>query len=198
MKKPFRLVYYTATIISLGWCILTVMVEINGPEKSWDFGDKDARESVLIVYDPDPFYNLDEQVCLAFATVLAKQGMRVKVASVSAAKDLEFSGFNVYVFCANTYNWAPDWALTRYIKEQKSLNKKPVIAVTLGSGSTRISQKKLEQLIIRTEGRIIDSRSFWLMRPNDEAQTKESNVQIALSRVRNWAELLAPKIMQAN
>lgn len=198
MKRSIKKIFYTATFVGVGWCILTLAVEIRGPKKSWDFGDKTNTETVLIVYDPDPFYDLDEQVCLAFAEVLANSGLKVKVASVSAAEEFKFSDFNAYVFCSNTYNWQPDWALTRYIHKQEPLNRKPVIAITLGSGSTKMSQTKFEQLIVRQEGHIIDSRALWLMRPNDETRLEESNVQVAISMVRNWAAFVAPKIRKAN
>lgn len=32
---------------------------------------------MLIVYDPDPFYNLDEKLCRAFAKGLAKNDINV-------------------------------------------------------------------------------------------------------------------------
>jgi hypothetical protein len=194
MKRYIKIAFSAATIIGVGWGALTLVAEIRGPKKSWDLGDSSAKESVLIVYDPDPFYDLDQQVCLAFADVLTNEGMKVKVASVSAAEESNFSNFNGYVFCANTYNWAPDWALTKYIENQESLNKKPVIAITLGSGSTKRSQTKLEQLVIRKGGNIIDSHSLWLMRPNDEARMEEPNIQVAISIVRNWAAFVAPKM----
>jgi flavorubredoxin len=197
-KKTLKIIFFTLTFIGVGWLILTLAVEATGPDKSWAFGDQQAIEKVLVVYDPDPFYNLDEQVCRSLAEEMANQGMRVKVASVRAARDLTPESFDALVFCSNTYNWAPDWAVIGYIEDQKSLGNKPVIAITLGAGSTNISQKKLEDLIIHKQGKIIGSRSLWLMRPNDESRNTEPNVQIALSIVRSWAVTLAGKIRQKN
>ncbi len=85
MNKTLKIIIYTVTIIALGWGILTWVVERMGPKKSWNIGDTNSDKKALIVYDPDPFYNFDEQVCLSVAEVLADNGMAVKVASVAAA-----------------------------------------------------------------------------------------------------------------
>jgi len=48
-------------------------------------------------------------------------------------------------------------------------------------------------LLSEKKSRLIGSRSFWLMRPNDESRMKESNVQVCLSLVREWAQQIAAK-----
>lgn len=198
MKKTLKIVILTMLVISCGWGILTWMVEKKGPKKSWDFGDTNSDYQALIVYDPDPFYNFDEQVCLSVAEVLADNSMKVRVVSVAAAGEHDLKTFDVLVFCANTYNWSPDWAIQDFIIDQKSLQGKPVMAITLGAGSTASSKKKLEQLIFNKNGTILGSSAFWLMRPNDEARMNESNVRVALSMVRNWSESLVHEYRKIN
>jgi hypothetical protein len=198
MKKFFKLILYTVAIISIGWVTLTIIVERTGPDRSWNFGEQHSTTKVIVIYDPDPFFNLDEQVCRSFGQVMGENGIQGSVLSVSAAREIQLSSFDVYVFCANTYNWGPDLALSNYIKEQKSLNNKPVVAITLGAGSTTLSQERLEELIANQGGKIIDSRSVWLMRPNDESRTKEPNVQVAISKVRTWAVSIAQEIRTVN
>ncbi|WP_428663120.1 hypothetical protein [Runella sp.] len=171
------------------WTILTVWTEAKGPPKSIDLGN--GKKQVLIVYDPDPICNLDEKVCVTFGKALAKRGIKVKVATVSAADKLNAADFEAYVFCANTYNWRPDRAVTGFI-EKTSITDKPVIAITLGSGSTESSQKALEKLILKKKGKLVGSRSFWLLRPNDELRMEESNVKVALSMVDEWAKSALP------
>jgi len=185
---------YTIIIIVIGWIALTIIVERTGPKESWTYGNQNSVAKVILVYDPDPFFNLDEQVCKAFAQVLGENGLQASVVSVAAAREIQLSSFDVYVFCANTYNWGPDLAVSNYIREQKTLNNTPVIAITLGAGSTTLSQQRLEQLIVNQDGKIIDSRSVWLLRPNDENERKHSNVQIALLNVRTWATSMAQEI----
>jgi len=194
MKKFLKVTFFTMTAILTGWCVLTIVVERKGPKHSWSFGDSNSTEKVILIYDPDPFFNLDEQVCKEFGKVLSENGISARVVTVAAAGDITLSSFDTYVFCANTYNWGPDLAVSNYIKEQNSLHNKPVIAITLGGGSTKLSQERLEQLIINQGGKIIDSRSIWLLRPNDENNSEDSNIQVALSKTRTWATSIAEEI----
>ncbi len=168
MKKFLKWVIIASLAVALGWLVLTIWVESTGAKKSWEFGDTTVKGSVLIVYDPDPFYNLDEQICRAMGQTLARYGMQVKVVTVAAARELKNNPFNLYVFCANTYNWRPDRAVSNYIKNQALIRGKPVVAITLGAGSTETSQAALERIIIAAEGKLVSSRSFFLLRPNDK------------------------------
>lgn len=198
MKKFFKLILYTVIVISIGWVSLTIIAERPGPERSWTYGDQHSATKVIVVYDPDPFFNLDERVCRSFGQALGEKGMTAKVLSVAAAREIQLFPYDVYVFCANTYNWGPDLAVTNFIKEQKTLNNKPVIAIILGAGATSLSGERLEQLIVDHNGKIIDSRAVWLMRPNDESRLNESNVQVAVSKVRLWAISISEEIRTIN
>lgn len=194
-KNLYRKIFYFFMGVCFVWLVLTLVVEATGPEKSWQAGDRQATRKILIVFDPDPFYNLDEQVCRVLADELGHMGLNVRVASVAAANKSPEERFDAFVFCSNTYNWEPDWAISRYIKG-RSLLGKPVVAITLGAGSTGASHKKLEELILKKQATIIGSRSLWLMRPNDETRTGEPNVEVALSLIREWAKVLGEKIQE--
>lgn len=189
MKNGLKISVFILSGILAVWILLTFWAEAKGPAKSTQMGNAENMFNVLIVYDSDPIYNLDEQVCLRFGKTLAAAGIGVKVATV-AAVDTDSLDFDAYVFCANTYNWRPDWAVTGLIQKAPIANK-PVIAITLGSGSTRDSQKALERLIAEKKGTLRASKSFWLLRPNDESRMEESNVQVTLSMVEAWAGQLA-------
>jgi hypothetical protein len=145
-----------------------------------------------LVYNPDLFYNLDQQVCSSFARALADHGWFAKVATVAAAEKMGNEEIDLYVFCANTYNWAPDWPTANYIKKHRRLHGKNAVAITLGGGSTTISQRRLEEMLRKQQVRLLDSRSFWLLRPNDDNNPKAPNVQVA----KEQAEQLAKKVAQ--
>ena len=163
--------------------MLTLLVQIYGPEKSFQFGERIATQNALVVYHPDLFYNLDEQICKGFAEGLARQNWLVDVATVKAAKKMEVE-YDLYVFCANTYNWAPDWAISNFIKSHPNLEAKPAVAITLGSGSTGRAKRLLESQIKAKKAKLIDSQTYWLMRPNDETRMGESNVNVAIDMAR--------------
>jgi hypothetical protein len=197
MKKLLKIFVYTISALLIAWAVLTVWVEAQGKPESSSYGNISSSKKVLIVYDPDPFYNLDKMVCTAFGQALSAKGLYVNVASVAAAKE-SADEYDTYVFCANTYNWRPDWALTDFIAERTDLQSKQVVAITLGAGSTEASQKALEALLLSKGCKIVSSNSLWLMRPNDESRMDESNVKVAESVARAWGTEIAKQITKGS
>ena len=179
MKKWAKKIITILGIIALFWTILTFIAQIEGPEKTAVFGSPNAEKTALVVYDPDLFYNLDEQVCHSFAKGLESNGWLIKVATVAAAKQMDIQSFDLYVFCANTYNWAPDWPITGFIRNL-DLNGKQVAAITLGSGSTKRAKRIFESNIKDRGANLLGSKTYWLMRPNDESRIDESNISVAV------------------
>ena len=160
------------------WTALTFWVEYSGIEKVVFEGKDDASKKALIVYNPDPIYKLDEQVCISFAKGLSAHDFRVKIATVEGAKK-DTVPYDLYVFCANTYNWAPDWLIKNYIQGHSDLSQQNVVAITLGSGSTSRPKRILEEAINSKGANLLDSRTYWLLRPNDEERMEEKNVEVA-------------------
>ncbi len=193
MKKLFTITGIAALAIGAVWTLITVWAERTGPKRSWQLGNPTAKKRALIVYDPDPFYNLDEQICRSFGQALADNGMRVSVATVAAAEISAHQPTDLYVFCANTYNWRPDWAVSDFIRQEQHLAGKSAVAITLGGGDTGASQKALETLISDKKADLLDSRSLWLLKPNDEARGTESNVAVSVSMAYAWGEEIAKR-----
>jgi hypothetical protein len=198
MKKIYKIMGISLLAITSVWTILTLWAESTGGKKSWELGSQTSPEKILIVYDPDPFYNLDEQVSRSFGQALADNGFHVRVATVKAARELANQPFDLYVFCANTYNYQPDWAVTDFIKEQVALEGKSVVAITLGSGSTGTSQKALERLILKMKGNLIDSRSLWLFKPNDDSRPEESNIKVSVSMAYEQGDKIAKRLKSSS
>lgn len=193
--KVLRYLLITFVVIAFLWTILTLWVEQRGPARRWSSGNTHGKK-VVILYDPDPFYNLDEQVSLSLGKSLSNQGLQVNVMTVAAAEEdkIDTSPVALYIYCANTYNWRPDWAITDYIQKQKSMDGQPVVAITLGAGSTHESQKKLEELIINRGGKILASHSLWLLRPNDESKMEDPNVTVALEQAYQMGDHIAEQV----
>ena len=194
MKKLFKATGVTLLAVGTVWTALTIWAESAGPARSWKLGNPAAKKRALIVYDPDPFYNLDEQVSRSFGQALAENGMQVTVATVRAAKESPEQSIDLYVFCANTYNWAPDWSVSNFIKKKIQLDGKAVVAITVGSGGTESAQIALGKLILDKKANLLDSRSLWLMKPNDEARGKESNIAVAVSMAYAWGQEIAKQM----
>ena len=194
MKKLLKVTGISVLAIGAGWTALTLWAESAGPKRSWRMGNPTAKKRALIVYDPDPFYNLDEQVCRSFGQALADNGMQATVASVKAAGESSGQPIDLYVFCANTYNWAPDWSVSDFIRNEGRLDGKPVVAITVGSGDTRGAQKALEKLLLDRKAALLDSRPLWLLKPNDESRGQESNVAVAVSMAYAWGEEISKRV----
>jgi hypothetical protein len=191
MKKFFRRCLKVIAVILIVWCLLTAWAESRGPASLSKSGPSTAALSALLLYDPDPFYNLDEQVCLAYARGLTENGWKVTIATVAAAENIRDSSFTLYVLCANTYNWAPDRAITGFIQQKNSIRNRSVVAITLGGGSTERSKRIMDDEIRKAGGILVDSKTFWLWRPNDRARLKEPNVPITVDLVKQWSVKLA-------
>ncbi|WP_299215377.1 hypothetical protein [uncultured Aquimarina sp.] len=199
MKKRSKRIMSTLLFVIVStvviWITLTIVVRQEGPERIAIIGSSTNDYKALIIYDPDPIYNLDEKVSRSFAAGLAENGWLSKLSTVAAAKKLEKEEeFDLYVFCANTYNWTPDKAIRDHINEDEHLKGKNVVAITLGSGATKRSQRLLEDLIKEKEATLIGSREFWLMKSNDESKTKRSNIKIALEMANTFGKEIAKKI----
>jgi hypothetical protein len=195
MKKKVvqMIMLFVIAIVIIAWMALTVLVEVTGPKRERSFGEAGAAAKAIIVYDPDPFYNLDQQVCESFAQTLATKGWFAKVMTVAAARKNDCSSFDLYVFCANTYNWAPDWSVTRYIKKDVTLKDKKVVSIVLGAGSTSRSKKAFEDIIKKQGADLVGSRTYWLWKPNDQDRLKESNVKVVVEMAQEFAGEIAKK-----
>lgn len=53
-------------------------------------------------------------------------------------------------------------------------------------------------LIVDKGGKLIGSHTVWLIRPDNEARTEEPNVQVAISKIRSWADSLARDMSAVN
>lgn len=187
-----RITITVTIIILVSWLFLTLWAERPGPKRSFQSGPAISSNRMLIVYDPDPFYNLDEKICESVGKMFADKNWNVKTATVLGA-DAEDTSYDLYVFCANTYNWSPDWEVTRLI-ERMQLDNKNVIAITVGGGSTQRSKREFERIIEKKKAILIASKTFWLWRPNDKSRMKEPNVRVAIDMAGAWAKHIADSI----
>jgi hypothetical protein len=190
MKRAIRRVVFPLAIIGIIWVALTLWVESERSDNIQIHGKGNYK--VLILYNPDPIYNFDQQVCEVFANELAGDTIEVTLATVSAMRNKKPSSYNSYVLCTNTYNWRPDKPMSRFVR-QTNFAGKPVVAITLGAGSTHSSKWHFEMLLRRSGANLIDSKTFWLLRPNDESRMEESNVDVALDITREWAKQIRVK-----
>ena len=186
MKTVKKLLIHSLLGIAVLWILLTLFVEQYGAAKSWPVINPTASKHAMIVFDPDPFYNLEEQVGRAFGEGLVERGWRVKMITVrEAIRDT--ANFELYVLLANTYNWAPDRGITGFVHKYGPLEQKQVVAITVGSGSTGRAHRLFREHIQSRGCRIAAEAEYWLMRPNDESRLDANNVGVACQMARELA-----------
>ncbi len=166
-------------VVLLLWVCLTLFTQYSGRGPSIPITSDHSSQNCLIVYNPDPFYNFDFLICDKIAEGLKTVGFDSQIMTLDKTKNVELSTYELIVICSNTYNFSPDWSTQKWIKEKNLLNKK-TIAVTLGAGSTKRSKDKLEKLLLHNGASVIESKSFWLMKPNDQEKSNKTNEQVAL------------------
>ena len=88
MKNSTKIILKVILVFLLLWIIIALMVETEGPYRKTEIGRQTSTNKVLIVYDPDPFYNLDQQLCESLGNVLANNNFNVTIASVAAVNQL--------------------------------------------------------------------------------------------------------------
>lgn len=179
MKRLPMLILKIIGVILLVWGLLILWVEFSGGEKTFSFGSKNAKRNALIYYNPDPIYNLDEQVCKSLAEGLAENDWLILVMTIDAAKNTGIDEAELNVFCANTYNFAPDRGISNFIKKHPFLSGKKVVALTLGSGTTGRAHQIHKELLAEAGADLIAEKELWLMRPNDDNRQEESNILVA-------------------
>lgn len=189
----FRSIIALIVIIVL-WTILTLLVEQEGPPVTKEFGPTDSDKKVLIVYDPDPIYNLDEQICNSLGKAIGESGLSCTVTSVAAVPQAGIAPYNCVIFCANTYNWRPDWAISNFIKKTQGLEGKQVVAICLGAGSTTAANAKLIEMLSSQGAVVLNNKEWWLMRPNDESRMEEKNSLVAVDQAYQFGANLANSI----
>lgn len=193
--KWIRIVLYLTLGIAIFWTALTFWAEYSGEEKTESLSAEQPTMQAIIIYNPDPIYNLDEQVCKSFARGLVTNGFSCDI-STTQAVCANIKNYDLYIFCANTYNWAPDWQVVNCIKNNTILKGKNVVAITLGAGSTELAQKKLESAINTAGAQLLASKSYWLLRPNDETRLEESNIVVANDMAFNFGQDISSQLSQ--
>lgn len=158
---------------------LTLFVQLRTVDSVKVHGPENFQRSMLIAYQPDPFYPLDKKIAQAVTQEFVGREWRVVVATHGSANFPSTDKFDLIVVIANTYNWRPDWKTTSWISKSDFKNKR-VVAFTLGAGSTEWAQLALEQAIADSGADLITSKTYWLLRPNDENKLDQKNSQVAV------------------
>jgi len=140
----------------------------------------------LVLYHPSRDASFTDELSLAMAGGFRDAGLAVERATLTGDTPGEPAGYEVVVVVSNTYYWTPDLPTLRYLHRAR-LSGTPVIGIMAGAGATARAERILADALAATGAESVTTRSLWLLRPNDEARSDESNREVALDIARSLA-----------
>jgi hypothetical protein len=155
-----------------------------------------SETRALILYHPSRDARFSDDLSLAVARGFETAGLAVDRATLTTDTPEHPEGYAIVAVVSNTYFWTPDRPTRRYL-ERARLEGIPVIGLIGGAGATVRSQRLLAGALGGAGATILDVRSYWLLRPNDESRMDEPNRAVALDLAETFARAvgrpLAPR-----
>jgi hypothetical protein len=155
----------------------------------------DGRARALVLYHPSRDAHFADDLALAVAHGLQSAGFAVDLATLTSSTPAP-QGYALVVVVSNTYYWTPDLPTLHFLARAK-LNGIALLGVIGGAGSTGHSERVLEQALRRTGGNVIDTRSFWLWKPNDESRLEEPNRDVAMQMATQLGANVGQRVLGA-
>lgn len=175
IKRAGLILAFVLFVVAL---VVTLIVELEADYVHEDLG-RPGIARALVLYHPSRDARFSDDLSLAVARGFQRAGMAVGRATLTSETPERPEGYTIIAVVSNTYYWTPDLPTLRYLKRAR-LDETPVIGLMGGAGSTNRSQRVLDEALRRTGARSVETRSFWLWRPNEEARTDEPNRSVAI------------------
>lgn len=181
MRKNFKIALW---ILALAITSVSVLVQVPST-----FAIEDVKESAgpmaLILYHPSRDTRFSEDLSQALAEGLNQGGVHVDRATMSPGTPDKLHAYKLIAVISNTYYWTPDFPTLWYLRRAR-FEANAVIGLLGGAGATERAQNIFEASLRQTGGTLIGTRSYWLLRPNDESRQNEPNRKVALDRARQF------------
>lgn len=148
----------------------------------------------LVLYHPSRDARFGDDLSLAVARGFQDAHLSVDRATMTGDTPPSPAGYAIIAVVSNTYYWTPDRPTLRYLRRAR-LEGTPVIGLMAGAGSTGRAERILEEALRATGAQAVETRSFWLLRPNDESRPHESNRALATDLAQSFAAEAAHKLL---
>ena len=182
-------------LLLVGLAVVSLIVEMEA-----DYTVETVAESgtakALVLFHPSRDARFSDDLAMAFAEGLKIAGFAVRRATLTRATPGDAEGYALIGVVTNTYYWAPDLPTLRYL-DRARLQGVPAVGLVGGAGSTARSQRMLEEALRQAGAKVIETRSFWLWRPNDESRMKEPNREVALQLARQLGTRTGRSVLSA-
>jgi hypothetical protein len=163
---------------------VSVWVEMEAADRHEALGGQGPQKA-LVLYHPSRDAHFSDDLSAAFADGLKASGLAVERATLNSNTPAAPQGYALIAVVSNTYYARPDLPTLHYL-ERARLDGTAVIGLIGGLGSTDAAQRRFDQALRRTGARVLDTRSYWIWRPNDPAAAGEPNRAVATRLAREW------------
>lgn len=186
MTQRLRIATTAVAIVVVAlWVALSVVVELDGRAMEETLNEG-TNGRALVLFHPSLDARFADDLSLAVAEGFQSAGFTVRRATLTSQVADRPQGLAIVAVVSNTYYWTPDLPTLRYLR-RAHLDATEVIGLIGGAGSTGRSERVLNEALRRAGGQHVETRSFWLARPNDETRPDVSNREVALDRARQFA-----------
>lgn len=169
-------------ILLAALAISTTLVELEADFKH-EVLSSNGSATALLLFHPSRDARFSDDLSLALADGLKAAGFSVHRATTTRHTPDAPNDYALVAVVCNTYWWSPDLPTQRYLARAR-FNDIPAIGLIGGAGATGRSEQMLKDALQQTGAKVLQTRSFWIMRPNDEDRSNEPNRQVALQLAR--------------
>ena len=154
-----------------------------------DVANPDGRTGhALVLYHPG-LSDLQLALSDAFVARLVARDWRVTRTTTSASAPIDLDTFDLLALGVHTYWWAPDGPTRRYLARAGDLRGTPVVVLLSALGAADRAAKRSAELVTRHGGWLLEVRTFYVLRPNDESDARPNRV-VALERAGELAAVV--------
>jgi hypothetical protein len=168
---------FSILVLLAGLAVITVMVELEGAYQQESLGGEGPAKA-LVLFHPSRDARFSDELSLALSDGLKEAGFSVERATLTQDTPGAPKEYALIAVVSNTYWWTPDLPTLHYLARAR-LDGIAAIGLIGGAGATGRSRQMLDDALRQTGAKVIQTRSFWLFRPNDETRMSEDNRAVA-------------------
>ena len=189
MRRRHGMVLALVGVLGLGLAVLQVAIERERVGPLEVVHAQGAAGHALVLYHPG-LSDLQRALTDAFVAGLVERDWRVTRTTTSASAPSDLADVDLLALGVHTYWWAPDGPTRRYLARVGDLGGTPTVVLLSALGATGRAAERSADWVQRHGGRVVEVRSFFVLRPNDEADSRPNRV-VALERARDLAATAA-------
>ena len=165
-------IFLLAAAVGLG--ILQLMIE-RATVSPLAVANPDGEAGTALVLHHPGLSDLQLELTSAFAEALLAADWRVERTTTSPAAPTDLTGYDLLVLGVHTYWWTPDGPTRRYLQRVADLGGIRTVALVSALGAAGRAVRVTEARIRAAGGEPEAVLPFFVMRPNDETDSRPNH-----------------------